>query len=88
MRNVTIMATAIRTTKSFSLEKELVKELERTKGGVSTSERVNRLLKIGLEIERRRSLYSEAAAFFAGDTTDASSRKPFREASMKVIRRD
>lgn len=70
------MAVATRMTKSFSLDREILKEVERTKGSISTSERVNNLLRVALEVERKRSLHSEAAAFFrdsgAGqDTHDA-----------------
>jgi len=82
------MPAANRIIKSFSLESEVFREVERTKGDVSTSERVNRLLKVGLEIERRRSLYTEAAAFFAADTEDRSDRVAFQEASLKAISRD
>lgn len=58
------MAVATRMTKSFSLDRELLREVERTKGSGSTSERVNSLLRAGLEIERKRSLHSEVADFF------------------------
>jgi hypothetical protein len=83
------MATATRTTKTFSLEKEVLKEVERTKGYVSTSERVNELLKVGLEAERQRSLHAEVAAFFASAAaSDQTSRKAFQDASIKSITRD
>ena len=82
------MPAANRIIKSFSLESEVFREVERTKGDVSTSERVNRLLKVGLEIERRRSLNNEAATFFAADTEDRSDRLAFQEASLKAISRD
>lgn len=83
------MPTATRTTKSFSLEKEVLKEVERTKGAVSTSERVNKLLKVGLEIERRQCLHMEAASFFAANSVaDRTSRMAFQDAAMKSITRD
>lgn len=83
------MAAATRTTKSFSLEKEVLKEVERTKGTVSTSERVNELLKVGLEIERRQCLHIEAAAFFSADSVaDRTSRGAFQDAAIKSITRD
>jgi hypothetical protein len=59
------MTTATRSTKSFSLDPEVFEEVHRTKGSESTSERVNQLLKLGLEVERQRSLANEAAAFFS-----------------------
>jgi hypothetical protein len=82
------MATATRITKSFSLENEVLKEVERTKGNLSTSERVNKLLKVGLEIERRQCLHTEAAAFFAADAEDRTARLAFQDASLRAISRD
>ena len=83
------MTTATRTTKTFSLEKEVLEEVERTKGASSTSERVNKLIKIGLEIERQQSLHAEAAAFFqAGSGEERTSRQAFLRASMKAIARE
>jgi len=79
---------ATRTTRSFSLERELLNEVERTKGSASTSERVNNLLKVGLEIERRQSLYAEVAEFFSASDEDRAARHAFQEASLKSITRD
>jgi hypothetical protein len=82
------MATATRTTRSFSLERDVLKEVERTRGSASTSERVNRLLKVALEMERRQCLGAEAAAFFAADQEDRTSRLAFQKASLNAITRD
>jgi hypothetical protein len=84
------MATALRTTRSLSLEKSVLKEVERTKGDSSTSERVNDLLKTALEVERKQCLHVEAAAFFQADeiTDDREERRAFQEASFKSIGRD
>lgn len=82
------MATATRTTKSFSLDTAVLRELERTKGAASTSERVNQLLKKGLEIERQQSLDAEAAAFFSADSDDRAARRAFQQASVKSIGRE
>lgn len=88
-KRVYFMATATRTTKSFSLEKEVLKEVERTKGAISTSERVNNLLKVGLEVERQECLHTEAAAFFKAESgSDRTSRLAFQNASIKSISRD
>lgn len=81
------MATTTRTIRSFSLERDVLNEVERTKGSVSTSERVNRLLKVGLETERRECLHAEAAAFF-GTEEDRTARRAFQEASIKAITRE
>src|SRR5437667_8633983 len=84
-----LMAIATRTTKSLSLEKELLREVERTKGGVSTSERVNTLLKAALELERRRALAAEAETFFgSAPDEDEASRRAFRLASIKSLARE
>jgi hypothetical protein len=83
------MVTATRVTKSLSLEKELLKEVERTKGGVSTSERVNKLLKAALEIERRRGLDAEAEVFFGSAAADdEASRRAFQAASIRSLARE
>lgn len=85
------MATATKTTKTFSLDKEVLREVERTKGaGRSTSERVNELLKAGLAVERQKCLHSEAAAFFKSEQghEERASRKAFMSASVKSISRE
>jgi len=88
IRECIFMPTATRTTRSFSLERDVLKEVERTKGPVSTSERVNKLLKVGLEIERRQRLHAEAAEFFGGSGEDRTGRRAFQEASIKAITRE
>jgi len=60
----------MRTTKSLSLDESLLHQVEQTKGKASTSERVNVLLKTGLEWERQQGLYAEAEAFFASQTDE------------------
>ena len=77
-----------RTTRSFSLERDVLQEVEQTKGRASTSERVNNLLKVGLEIERRQRLHAEAAAFFGELEMDRTDRHAFQKASIKAITRE
>ena len=75
--------------KSFSLEKLVVEEIERTKGSVSTSERVNALLKRALELERLKSLEKEAATFFAAESAEEDeSREAFHAATLKSLGRE
>lgn len=76
-----------RLTKSFSLDRAVLKEVQRTKGASSTSERVNQLLKAGLEVERKRGLHGESAAFFKGER-DGPSEFAFHKASLKTLMRD
>ncbi len=81
------MPGATRTAKTLSLEKELLQEIEQTRGKVSTSERVNQLLKAGLKAERQRSLQEEAAEFFQSEE-DRADRKAFQSASVRSIARE
>jgi hypothetical protein len=83
------MTIATRTNRSLSLEKSLLEEVERTKGTASTSERVNRLLKMGLELERAQTLEDEAQAFFqSASEEDRASRSAFRAATLKSLSRE
>lgn len=82
------MAVATRMTKSFSLDRAILREVERTRGSSSTSERVNSLLRVGLEVERKRSLHSEAAAFFRGGSTGQDTHDAFIQAAADAFMRD
>jgi hypothetical protein len=84
---ITHMSSALRATKSFSLEKEVLKAVEKSKGPVSASERVNELIKMGLELERRRTLELEAEEFFQGKE-DVAERRAFQSASLKSFSRE
>lgn len=81
------MHTTNRVTKSFSLDRRILKEVERTKGGSSTSERVNQLLLLALKAERNQSLVLEAEAFFDQED-DPHARRAFQRASIRAISRD
>jgi hypothetical protein len=74
---------AVRKTRSFSLDQEVLSEVERTKGEVSASERVNQLLKYALETERKASLSQEAAKFFGSEPDDRPERRAFQKAGLK-----
>ena len=77
------MRSVVRKTRSFSLDQEVLSEVERTKGDVSASERVNQLLKCALETERKASLYQEAAQFFSSTPDDRPERRAFQKAGLK-----
>jgi hypothetical protein len=62
--------------------------VEQTKGKISSSQRVNDLLKAGLEAERRRSLEQEAAAFFQSEEDGRPERRAFQSASIKSVARE
>ncbi len=82
------MSTNSRLIKSFSLDKQIIKEVERTKGPNSASERVNQLLLLALNAERNQTLFAEAEAFFHKKKDDRRERKAFRRASIRSIARN
>jgi len=74
----------IRKTRSFSLDPDVLRAVDRTKGHASASERVNSLLKYALEMERKASLDQEAAEFFAHAPDDREERRDFQRANLKT----
>ena len=78
------MKSPIRKTRTFSLDPDVLSEVERTKGQASASERVNHLLKYALEMERKASLYQEAAQFFSAAIDDREERRAFQRANLKT----
>jgi hypothetical protein len=78
---------ANRVAKTFSLEKDLLQLIEQTRGSISSSQRVNELLKAGLEAEMRRRLEQEAAEFFNTEN-DRAERRAFQSASIKALSRE
>jgi hypothetical protein len=82
------MASANKATKSFSLDKDVLEEVKRTKGDASESERVNSLLKFALDLEKRAALYEEAGRFFAGNPGDRRERDAYESANLASWTRD
>ena len=76
------LATA-KATKTFSLDREVLAEVKRTKGSLSESERVNRLLRFALDLERRAALEQEVADFFAAAPAGRADRRAFQSAALK-----
>ena len=74
--------------KTFSLDKEILAVMKRTKGDMSESERVNSLLRFALDPERRAALDSEAARFFGSEPRDREERRAFEAASIAPWERD
>jgi hypothetical protein len=75
-------------TRSFSLERSVVRAIEKTKGTQSVSQRVNNLLKYALQLEQRAQLHEEIAHFFTGNTPDREERAAFQSATVKSLTRD
>jgi hypothetical protein len=63
------------------VDKEILAEVKRTRGDLSESERVNRLLRFALDLEKRATLEREIAGFFAVDRDDRAERRAFESAS-------
>ena len=82
------MAVAIKATKTFSLDKSVLAEIKRTKGRLSESERVNRLLRSALELEKRAAFEQEAADFYATARDDREERRAFESAGLDVWKHD
>ena len=82
------MHSATRETKSFSLDRKILAEVKRTKGTLSESERVNRLLRRALDLERRAALDAEAASFFGSACDDRAERRAFESAAVASWARD
>ena len=82
------MSSAVRKTRSFSLDPEVLSEVERTKGSASASERVNHLLKYALEMESRADLFEEAARFFAAVPDEREERRAFQRAAVRSWARE
>ena len=83
------MASTVRETKSFSLEKTVVREIEKTRGKQSASARVNQLLRYALALEKKASMHDEIAAFYQSQRShDRRERKAFQKASLRSLARD
>ncbi len=82
------MRTATKSNKTFSLDKEILVEVKRTKGAGSESERVNSLLRSALDIERKAALREEAAVFFGGAPDDRKERRSYEAAIIRSWARD
>jgi hypothetical protein len=78
----------MRQIKSFTISNDILEEIANTKGESSTSERVNELLRRGLNAERRERLEQEAALFFANDEHSDRERSAYQKAAKQSLSRD
>ena len=79
---------ASRKAKTVTLDAEVLREIESTKGKRSTSDRLNELLKVGLEAERAHRIDAEIASFFANHAEDRQESLAFQRASAKAVSRE
>ncbi len=76
------MRTATKVNKTFSLDKDILAEVKRTKGTKSESERANSLLRFALDLEKQAALRAEAARFFANAGDDRGERRAYDSAAI------
>jgi hypothetical protein len=82
------MRTVTKATKTFSLDRDILADVKRTKGAVSESERVNRLLRSALDLEKKAALEQEASSFFAAASTERKERRSFQTATVRTLARE
>src|ERR1035441_7408764 len=82
------MSTISKATQTFSLDKEVLAEVKRTKGKGSASERANHLLKFALDLEKKTALHEEAAGFFPAGPAERDERRGHQRASVRSRARD
>jgi hypothetical protein len=82
------MRTAIKATKTFSLDRDILASVKRTKGTASESERVNQLLRTALDLEMKATRDREASDFFAGAPDDRKERRAFQKATLNALARE
>ena len=82
------MRAAARITRSFSVDHEILAEVKRTQGPLSQSERVNRLLRLALDLERRAALERETAGFYGSAPANRAERRAFESATIESLARD
>ena len=79
---------AAKTTRTFSLDREILSRVKRTKGSSSESKRVNDLLRLALDLEQRAALEQEIAGFFGSGSDDRDERRAFQSATLASWSRD
>lgn len=82
------MRTSNRTSKSYSIERQVDAYVTRTRGKVSASERVNELLRRAIEEEQEENLEREAAQFFSELPADfRKEERAFQKATKRSLAR-
>jgi hypothetical protein len=78
----------MRISKSFTIEPDISRYVDETKGERSASDRVNELLRLAMIQEQYDRLAAEAAEFFADAETNRAATKAFQKASLRTFGRD
>ena len=83
------MRAVTKATKTFSLDREVLAHVKRTKGTASESERVNQLLRFALDLEKKAALEQESADFFrSAPAKDRKERRAFQKATLAALARE
>ena len=78
----------MRIAKSFTIEADLSKYVDETKGERSASDRVNELLRRAMLEEQYAKLEAEAAEFFAKENAERAETKAFQSKALRTLSRD
>ena len=79
---------ALKAIKTFSLDRDILATVKRSKGTASESERVNQLLRIALDLENKTARDREAADFFAAPLRDRKERRALQKATVAALARE
>ncbi len=80
---------ALRTTKSYSLDPDILDFIGRTQGELSASERVNQLLRQAIVADEYRALEREAAEFFSHiSAEERREAAAYEAATIRALARD
>ena len=78
----------MRKAKTVTIDHDVLREIEITKGKRSTSDRLNEVLRAGLEAERGQKVDAEIASFFAKRNDDRADSLGFQQASIRAVSRE
>ena len=78
----------MRLAKSFTIEDDINRYVDETKGDRSASDRVNEMLRRAIVQEQYDRLEAEAAEFFAHAKAERTETKTFQKAALRTFGRD
>lgn len=79
----------MRKARSFTIDRDIDEYVIRTRGGRSTSERVNNLLRRGMRQEQQDEIEREAAEFFAHPrNSDRKGARALQKTAKRTLARD
>ena len=78
----------MRLAKSFTIEDDINRYVDETKGDRSASDRVNEMLRRAIVQEQYDRLEAEAAEFFADAKAERTETKTFQKAALRTFGRD